>query len=299
MQMSPAINFPEIRLAVLMTCHNRIDTTLLSVKKLNERKFANVQSHLFLVDDGSSDGTGKAVSQAYPDTTVIFGDGNLYWCGGTRLAFEKALQNDYDFYLWLNDDTVLYPDAIEKLISTYFDIANKQSNALMVVGSTRAPDTGDFSYGGWRQCPGKLGTRSWKKIPPDVDQAIPCDTINGNCVLISREVVRCIGILDQTFTHSMGDLDYGLRAKQNGCQIVIAPGYFGECKANEGKGLWTDISLPAWTRWKKLLGPKGLPILEWAVFCRRHTGVLWPMVWMSPYIKFWVRIALKAERKAA
>jgi len=56
-----------------------------------------------------------------------------------------------------------------------------------------------------------------------------------------------------------------LRARKEGCQIVIAPGYFGVCSANDGAGLWTDDRLPFLVRWKKLLGPKGLPIKEWMI----------------------------------
>lgn len=284
-----------VHLAVLMTCHNRVSSTTKSIGALKAQEALNAQIDLFLVDDGSNDGTARAVSDMLPGATVITGDGNLFWCGGTRLAFSHAMQKDYDFYLWLNDDTLLYPDAIQQLVATYHEAAAQAGKALIVVGSTKDPETGTFSYGGWQSRRGKLGTHSWEKTPPENSRWTFCDTFNGNCVLIPREVVQRIGNLDQVFRHSMGDLDYGLRAKKSGCQIVIAPGYMGECKDNDGSGLWTDRNLPIQLRWAKLLGPKGLPIREWGVFTWRHKGVLWPLVWLSPYIRFWIQALLPAR----
>jgi GT2 family glycosyltransferase len=118
--------------------------------------------------------------------------------------------------------------------------------------------------------------------------------MNGNCVLISRAVVKINGNLDNHFTHSMGDLDYGLRARTAGCKIVVAPGYYGVCSANDGAGLWTDDRLPLLVRWKKLLGPKGLPIKDWMIFSRRHKGSLWILVGLSPYLLFWVKALLRS-----
>jgi len=287
---------PTSRVAVLMTCHNRVASTIQSISLLKAQQGAAVEMEIFLVDDGSSDGTAEAIKNRFPDTNILAGNGSLYWCGGTRLAFERAMQSDYDFYLWLNDDTSLYPDCLQRLMTTYRELAVQIGEALIVVGSIRDPDTGILSYGGWQKCRGLLGSISWEKIPPDLSAPIFCDTINGNCVLIPREVVRRIGNLDQVFRHSMGDLDYGLRARKNGCQIAIAPGFVGECKENDGSGLWTDHNLPTRLRWKKLLGPKGLPIKEWGVFTRRHKGRLWPLVWLSPYIRFWMLEFLPARK---
>lgn len=40
------------------------------------------------------------------------------------------------------------------------------------------------------------------------------DSFNGNIVLIPLSVFNILGFNDNYFTHSFGDLDYGLRAKK-------------------------------------------------------------------------------------
>lgn len=284
----------NIRLAVLMTCHNRVSNTIDCLTSLKKQEPFGASIYLFLVDDGSTDGTAPAVARIFPDAVIIRGDGNLYWCGGMRIAFAHAMQKGYDFYLWLNDDTHLDKDAFLRMFRTYADAASQIGNSLIIVGSTRDGESMLISYGGWRQCKGTLGSVSWEKIPPKMERWIRCDTMNGNCVLISRAVAEKIGNLDESFTHSMADLDYGLRASKRGCQIVIAPGYYGVCSANDGSGLWTDDRLPLLVRWKKLLGPKGLPIKEWMIFCRRHKGRVWVLAWLNPYLMFWVNALRQA-----
>ena len=278
-----------IRIAALMTCHNRVACTTQSVRALKAQTVPGVSVDLFLVDDGSSDGTAQAVRDIFPQVTILTGDGNLFWCGGVRWAFEQAIKKNYDFYLWLNDDTYLDRDALVRMLDAYRGISARLCDAAIIVGSTRDPKTGLFSYGGWSQFQKKSGLISWKKTPPNMDAAVSCDTINGNCVLIAKAVVDRIGNIDSAFQQGMGDLDYGLRAIKNGCQIQIAPGYYGTCALNDNAGSWMDGSLPIYSRWQKLLGPKGLPVRAWGTFTYRHKGHLWFLSWLSPYILFWLK----------
>ena len=205
-----------------------------------------------------------------------------------RIAFSQAILKDYDFYLWLNDDTQLDSDALQRICQTYSDASSTIGDALIIVGSTREQNSNTSTYGGWRQIPDRFFSISWEKTTPAASNWIRCDTMNGNIVLISRQVVEKVGNIDTQFTHAIGDFDYGLRAKKKGCQIVIAPGYYGICDANTGAGLWTDFRLPLFERWKQLIGPKGLPIIEWLIFCRRHRGPFWILAWINTYTSFWL-----------
>lgn len=281
--------FGDIRLAAIMACHNRVSSTTRCVKALTVQNVPGLCMDLFVVDDGSSDGTAQAVADVFPSAIVLTGDGTLYWCGAMHMGFGLAIQRDYDFYLWLNDDTDLDKDAVARLIETHSQVSRQLGDSVIIVGSVRDPRSGALSYGGWRERRGRLGSKSWEKVPPDMGNWLECDTINGNCVLVPRAVVQRIGNLDPVFRHSMGDMDYGLRAHKKGCATVIAPGYYGTCEINDGTGSWTDIDMPLRSRWRKLLGPKGLPIKEWGIFSYRHKGPLWILVWLSPYIVFWFK----------
>lgn len=263
-----------MRTAVLLTCHNRAAVTGACLRALSPQLQAS--DSVYLVDDGSTDGTANLAKTIVPNIKIIHGDGSLYWAGGMRLAMRTALEQDFDYYLWLNDDTVLSPDAIEQLHRLH----PGSEHPVILVGSTKDPDSETFSYGAWKEAPGLLRglTRSWKPVPPHATEVTRADTMNGNCVLISRAVVQRVGGIDPSFVHSMADLDYGLRARGLGCSILVAPGYLGTCRANDLKPPRTLIE-----RWRQTTGPKGHPFRAHVVFCARHKGIFWPAAWVAPY----------------
>lgn len=275
-------------IAVLMTCHNRKSKTLVTLKSLFEQILTSeIDLTVYLVDDGSTDGTAAAVRENYPQVKIFNGDGSLFWNGGMRLAFSEALKDDPDYCLWLNDDTVLYPQALNTLLETSRQLIAKGETKAIVAGSTCDPETGVFTYGGMVQ------SRWWHPIylravePSDRPQS--CDTMNGNFVLIPKAVVGQVGNLDPAFIHYAADYDYGWRAKQQGCTVWIAPGYIGTCPLNPKPTAVPER--PLTEQLEKVSKPKGLalqdvtlqPLAEWKVYTQRHGGLLWPIYWLLPY----------------
>jgi len=108
----------SISIAVLLTCYNRKEKTISCLDALFKNIIPDGCSlNVFLVDDGSTDGTEDAVRNAYPQINIIKGDGSLFWNGGMRVAFEAAIKNGFDYYLWLNDDTMLNKGAVSNMLS--------------------------------------------------------------------------------------------------------------------------------------------------------------------------------------
>lgn len=267
-------------IAVLLTCHNRRDITLSCLERLHQQ---SIQFDVFLVDDGSSDGTTEVIARQYPKVNVLLGDGNLFWVGGMHLAFSEALRHDYAYYLWLNDDTVLEPDALKILLDTHSLLVDRGKADSIVVGSVKDPVTGEYSYGGRIRSQRKF-SHTFEAVKPTLEPQ-ECTTMQGNVVLIPRSVAARVGNVEVAFTHQRGDLDYGLRAKKLGCSIFTAPGYLGTCPQNPVNGSWVDMSLSPLQRLKKAFGIKAFPIKEWTIFTRRHSGSLWFVYWAFPYIR--------------
>lgn len=263
-----------MRIAVLLTCHNRKEMTLTCIDAVSGQRLPpNTDVSIYLVDDGCSDGTPAAVSERFPAVTIIPGDGNLYWCGGMRLAWAEAMTADYDAYVWVNDDTYLFPTAIALLIESY-RAALALRRPGIIVGSVCDPDDGRLTYG---------GARAGRRIAPSADMQ-NCETMNGNVVLVPREVVAVVGNLSPDFRHSGGDEDYALRAQMVGFEIWVAPGFLGHCRPNRCPP-WCDPAVPFSKRWRSLHSPKGQPPRENYIFYRRYYRLRWPIALLKLYLR--------------
>jgi GT2 family glycosyltransferase len=270
------------KIAVLLTVHNRRSLTVACLSALFSQKLPeDFEIQVYLVDDGSSDGTADEIHSRFPAVIVLQGDGTLYWCGGMRRAWSEASKDHFDYYLWLNDDTTLLPGAIVALLEVAFATRRMNGKDPMVVGSTRDPDTGALTYGGrWLE-------QSALIEPSNVPLA--CDTVNGNVVLIPRTVFEKVGTLSLEYTHALGDHDYSLRAISKGVPVYVGPGYYGLCKPTD-PALWTRAEIPLGQRWRALHTPKGIPPSEYSVFLRDHL----PRVRLWRLLKLYLHVAFPA-----
>lgn len=272
------------RLAVLVTVFNRRDKTLLGLRTLTQAvACAGVQADLFVVDDGSTDGTAAAVQREFPPATVVRHPGGLFWCRGMHLAWTRAQQSDsHSHYVWLNDDTLLAPTALERVLAVARQL-EAAGRPGIVVGAARSATTASLSYSGMRRLSRWRPTHMIMVEPNDVVQA--CDAMNGNFVVVAAGVVERIGIIDPDFEHGMGDFDYGLRATRAGIPVVLCPGTVATCDRNDQTATFKDRNSPLRRRWRHMMSPKGLPWRSWLTFTRRHAGPGWLLFFLWPYLR--------------
>jgi GT2 family glycosyltransferase len=251
-------------IAVLITCHNRKEKTLSCLIALFQCILPDgYKFDVLLVDDGSTDGTSDAIREKFPQVNIIKGTGDLFWNRGMYLAWETAVKaKAYDYYLWLNDDTCLYPNAISELIAC----SENENNKHIICGSTcSSNDNGKITYGG-RDVKGNL-------IKPDGARQY-CHHFNGNIVLIPKQVFLIVGTNDPVFHHALGDFDYSLRAKKSGVLSVVSPYVLGECEKHKGLPAWCNPQTPLLRRLKLLYTPLGNHPVEFFKFENRHNGII-------------------------
>jgi GT2 family glycosyltransferase len=273
------------RIAVLLTCHDRVERTTACLTSLREQGArSQVTLEVVLVDAGSSDGTADTVGEHFPEVTVLRRGPELFWNGGMRVALAHAYGSDPDLYLWLNDDVELDPDALATLLTTHDELLATRAAPCIVVGSTRDPESGVLTYGGVVR-PDRRRPLHYERVEP-TDRPVEVETMNGNCVLIPREVVARVGNLAAAYTHGMGDYDYGHRATRARAEVWIAPGTIGTCSRNPPRRPAESFD----EHRRRATSPTGgLPPTEWLTFARRWAGPLWPVYAASPYVRQFLR----------
>lgn len=274
-----------INIAILITCHNRKNKTIKCLQKLySQKNIQNIKLKVFLVDDGSSDGTDQAVKKLFPEIIITKSNGNLFWAKGMALAWEESLKdkNKFDYFLWLNDDTYLYNIALSELIKTQI---NKTE---IIIGNVRDPITKKRTYGGWKFTNKYMRPFKFKMVNvSSVTQKI--DIFNGNIVLVPYDVYRKIGIIDNFFTHAYADIEYSLRAKKNSIVILLANKYLGECSHHTFNNEdYQKMSLLE--KISDIFNTKNRPAKDWFRITYKYGGLFWPLHFFIGYLKSIIKI---------
>lgn len=282
---------PVPRIAIIMAVHNRVEVTLRCLRQIADSTLAVPNANIFIVDDGSKDGTTASVLQEFPGTNVLKGDGSLFWGRAMAIAEKAAIAQGVDFLLWLNDDIEIYPHAIEHLLASCPSPA--QGPRPIITGALQYPNALATSYSGYRRKRPTFGLLRLSRIDPHGTEPQEVDTFNGNIVLVPVEHSVHLGGIDDAFTHHYGDLDFGLRASKAGIPSMLACGYVGATARNSAAGTFRDNKVSRLRRVEDLFGPKGFPPVEKFRYLRRHGGLLWPLQWAGFYGYWSLRIVTK------
>lgn len=278
--------------AVLLTCYNRKEKTIICLKSLHKAidiTNAEIKFDIFLVDDGSTDGTSEEVLKHFPEINLINGSGELYWARGMRLAWESAIKmnHDYDAFLLLNDDVTLTDSFLNDLLITHKYCLEHFNQPGIYVGSTRDPINSKLSYGGSSvKCNG-IWINTSKINPSNIPK--PCSIANANILMVSIDVVKKIGILDPKYIHRFADHDYTLRASRNGIPVLVCPGYSGICVNDHNKS-WLSNNSSLKDRLKYLRSPLGLAYKEQLYYLKKNFKYQLPyyfiMLWLKTLFPF-------------
>ncbi len=215
---------PLIKIAVIIPVRNRKNYTQNILNQLHEQesKLKKAVSFLIIVvDDNPSDGTPIFIKKNFPEVHVVEGDGNLWWTGAIRVGMEYALDCFApDYFLWLNNDIQLDVQTLDVLYNSckYLE-KNVHSKCKPLIGGIIVVENDD-----WIAFSGRKSGKSIRYLEQFTESDfISVDVLNGNLVLIPREVVEIIGYPDvKHFRHYGGDYDYSSRAREAGIDVLLS-----------------------------------------------------------------------------
>jgi GT2 family glycosyltransferase len=187
--------------------------------------FDNRSAEIIVVDNASSDGSAEMVEREFPSVEVIRAADNLGFAAANNVALRRATGR---YFLLLNPDAALVDDTAG-VLAAYLDAHHD----VGVVGPTvRFPD-GRFQSSGFafpsvgaelRQSRSvdwlarRVGARPRPAAQGDAAEDV--DWVDGACLMIRRETVDAVGLLDEQYFLYGEEVDWCYRAKRAGWRVV-------------------------------------------------------------------------------
>jgi len=185
--------------------------------------------HVFIVDNNSSDNSWQVVKN-FLNCSLIRNKKNVGFCKANNQIL-KIIKSD--FILFLNPDTVLTKDAIDKMMEYL-----RANIEIGIIGPKVLYPNGKLQYTMfsfptiWTIFSSALFLD--KLFPKskifnkkdlgylDHSKIRLVDAVSGCCLLLKKEVYNEIGRLDEKFFY-MDDIDFCYRAKNKGWKIIYFP----------------------------------------------------------------------------
>jgi GT2 family glycosyltransferase len=219
---------------------------------------------LAVIDNASSDGSADAIKNIFGyeisagKVVLIENELNLGFAGGNNVGMRYALEHGAGFILLLNNDTIVDPDLLTHLVSSF-----EQDPRVGIIGPKiyyfDPPDQIWFAGGKIDLHKGvsrHIGIR--EKDQGQFESAAACDYITGCAMMIKRAVIESVGYLDTIYTMYSEDADYCFRAKEKQFTMMMVP---------SGK-VWHKISAAAGGQ----VRPRKMLLRLWSnyIFLRRY-----------------------------
>jgi len=179
-----------------------------------------------VVDNGSKDGSTNYITDQFPNIEIIELETNIGFGSACNYAIKRLLkQSNFDYVLLLNNDSVIHPEMIGKLV----DVAENQPEVGIFgpkVYYGNGPNQNILWYAGARSRKSVLAAADTGRGDIDrgqFDSRLQVDYVFGAAMLIRRSIFQRIGLFDERFFLYLEDLDFCLRTRQAGIPILFVP----------------------------------------------------------------------------
>jgi len=209
---------PFIATIILNT--NRREDTLAAIASLEQCTYEN--HRVMVLDNASTDGSVEAIHSAFPKVQIIELEKNLGYAGNNNVGITAALVQGADWVFVLNEDTIVAEDCLAKLVK-----AGQSDPRIGILG----PMVYHHNEPNIIQSAGGLMGKDWRawhiaqneKDQGQFPQAHFVDWISGCAILVRREVIEQVGMLDERFFYYYEETEWCLRARSKGWLVLHEP----------------------------------------------------------------------------
>ncbi len=211
---------------------NRADETMECVTSLDKCQMSNVKCQIIIVDNGSV----EKLKIKNEKLKIIENKENLGFAEGNNVGVRYALENDADYLMILNNDTLVEKNLIINFLEAtekYKDVGIFSPKIYFAPGFEfhknryKASDLGRviWSAGGnidWNNVYGNnLGVDEVDLGQFDKPKII--DFAPGTCMFIRRNVFEKLGLFDEKYFLYYEDVDFCVKAAKLGFRSIYWP----------------------------------------------------------------------------
>ncbi|PYS69771.1 MAG: hypothetical protein DMF69_15855 [Acidobacteria bacterium] len=201
---------------------NGLTDTLECLSSVEKLTYPNVRT--IVVDNASSDNQADTIEKAFPNVVVLRQSENLGFCGGCNVGIRYALENGADYVMLLNNDAIVTPDLVDKLLEGVAKVGNFGA-ASPIILEHEIPNNISYSDAKWDTAKARLRLTEPGVRLEDVSSREPytSEFANGCCLLAPSDVFRREGLLDERYFAYHDEAEWCARVRRHGYESYVIP----------------------------------------------------------------------------
>jgi len=221
-------------IAIVILNWQQPQLTIDTIKSLSKIKFKNFNYQIFLLDNNSQDDSFTIFKKEFLNISHIklIQTGNNLGYVGNNVGIKKAIKEDFDYVLLINNDVIVDPYFLDELLKGSllgYDIVGPKiyfapgfeyhhdwytkKEIGNVIWSAGGQIDWDNIYGS------NIGVDQVDKKQFDfINDKI--DFLTGCCLLIKTSVFKQIGLLNDKYFMYLEDMEFCQRAKNNNIKMA-------------------------------------------------------------------------------
>lgn len=210
-----AESLEHLKVSVVVPTYNLKEVLLECLESIFNQDHTNLEVIVF--DNGSTDGTDKAIMEKFPQVKFMQSQENLGVTGGANIGVKKATGD----YIWLVDhDNILEPN----MLSVMLELAESDPKIGIVVPKIYYWENKDIIWAAGAAINLLTGENIFRG-GKDVGQYEKVEEVQVAPAnfLVKREMIEKVGLYDDIYFATYEDTDFSFRAKKAGYKIVYTP----------------------------------------------------------------------------
>lgn len=207
---------------IILVNFNGSDDTIDCIISLNGLTYKNYE--IVVVDNCSSDDSIEDLERAKAiyHFTLLKSNENKGFSTGNNIGIRYALEHNADYIWILNNDTLVEPGALEKLLTGF----TYDKKCGITIGKIFFEQNRNIVwYAGGAFDPWTARTEHWNYGRIETSKQSICNVTfaTGCCMLVSRQAIEKVGLFDEDYFLYEEDVDYSYRMTTQGYKMVYVP----------------------------------------------------------------------------
>ncbi|ASP47984.1 glycosyltransferase family 2 protein [Cognaticolwellia beringensis] len=183
---------------------------------------------ILCLDNLSTDHTIEKLRNDFPSVSVIKNDSNLGFGKACNIGMQKAIDENYDYVLLLNQDANIKSDDVNQLVNLH--TANMEYGVLSPIHLSGDESKLDSNFGEYLRLNNTPLLIEDLLLKKNISAIYETNFVNAAVWLLPIACIKAVGFFNPVFPHYGEDDELAERIKKSGFKIGIVPNVFAKHK---------------------------------------------------------------------